>query len=222
MTTNCYSQANEPILETSVSKMGTGNLLDDLGLEMRQRVLDEPCMKQPLVTAINPFAKMIQENLMKHGYLDITQRRFVRTRATRGRAKLGLMGCLTNGYIKIKVKGYCFTQSNLIFLWLKGSFPEPGYDIDHINGDPSDDSLTNLRLVSHAINCRNSKRKCNNTSDFAGVYWDKSRSKWCSRVTIGTENVYMGRFLTVEEAFAARQAWIEVHPELGYTARHGF
>ena len=31
----------------------------------------------------------------------------------------------------------------------------------------------------------------------------------------------MGCFLTAQEAYAARQAYIEAHPELGFTTKHG-
>ena len=58
---------------------------------------------------------------------------------------------------------------------------EPEF-IDHINGNPADNRLCNLRSVSAAANQQNSSMQSNNTSGSVGVYklrsggWQKSET----------------------------------------------
>lgn len=52
----------------------------------------------------------------------------------------------------------------LIYSTFVGKIPyynqnDESMDIDHINGDKHDNSLTNIRLVTHSENCLNRKRK---------------------------------------------------------------
>lgn len=41
--------------------------------------------------------------------------------------------------------------------------------IDHIDGNSSNNSFSNLRMVTYADNCRNKKKQINNSSWFSGV-----------------------------------------------------
>lgn len=52
-----------------------------------------------------------------------------------------------------------------------------GKIIDHIDGNPSNNKLNNLRVINQKENCRNSKKRTNNTSGFAGVVFNKSKVK---------------------------------------------
>lgn len=44
--------------------------------------------------------------------------------------------------------------------------------IDHIDGNPLNNKIANLRLVSFEINCRNQARQKNNSSGKTGVHFD--------------------------------------------------
>lgn len=53
----------------------------------------------------------------------------------------------------------------LIYSTFVGKIPyynqhDESMDIDHINGDKHNNSLTNIRLVTHSENCLNRKKKC--------------------------------------------------------------
>lgn len=76
--------------------------------------------------------------------------------------------------------------------------------IDHINGDPSDNRLVNLRSVPQGDNARNIKLKKNNTSGHMGVYFDKRRKMWVSRIHHG-HNRHLGHYNTYEEAVQVRK-----------------
>jgi len=88
-----------------------------------------------------------------------------------------------------------------------GAWPEGV--IDHINGDPSDNRIANLRDVTHAVNMRNSAPRSDNKSGYAGVRWCRRSQRWIATLNIG-------QFKTKAEAVAARDAARE---GLGYTGR---
>ena len=51
----------------------------------------------------------------------------------------------------IKSKKYWFRAHRLIYQTLIGEIPK-GFEIDHISGDRHDNSISNLRLVTHSQN----------------------------------------------------------------------
>ncbi len=79
-----------------------------------------------------------------------------------------------------------------------------GMDIDHINGNPADNSLANLRVVTTSQNVRN-KTKTGNRHGYRGVYFqDRGIKKWVARIKAGEKVVHIGCFMTLEEAAQAR------------------
>lgn len=90
----------------------------------------------------------------------------------------------------------------------------PNGVIDHINRDPSDNRIVNLRDVSQQKNMQNASRSKRNTSGTTGVCWDENKQVWLVRV--GTE--YVGRFRCKTAAVTARQ---QAERNLGYHPNHG-
>ena len=76
-----------------------------------------------------------------------------------------------------------------------------GKRVDHINGDRLDNRRCNLRLATHAENCRNRKNHSNNTSGFKGVHRQKNR--WRALIRVDGKSKFLGSFLTPEDAHAA-------------------
>lgn len=56
----------------------------------------------------------------------------------------------------------------VIWYLVKGEDPL-GYEIDHIDGNPWNNNITNLRKVPREINVRNAKKRHDNTSGTTGV-----------------------------------------------------
>ena len=76
-------------------------------------------------------------------------------------------------------------------------------EVDHINGNPLDNQRDNLRLATHQQNMWNRQKHKIFTSRFKGVYWSKSRGKWCAAINIGNKvRLQLGRF--EDEELAAR------------------
>lgn len=78
-------------------------------------------------------------------------------------------------------------------------------EIDHINGDPSDNRISNLRSVSHRSNCKNRKQSRRNSSGVAGVYQTDNGKKWIAIIWSG-KTQYLGRFVKFSEAVIARKS----------------
>lgn len=95
----------------------------------------------------------------------------------------------------------------------------PSGVIDHIDGNPKNNLIENLRDVSMAINMKNQKIKKTNTSGVCGVSWHKQTSKWRARISIGkSKGKHLGLFDTFEDAVLARN---DASRQLGYSDRHG-
>lgn len=126
--------------------------------------------------------------------------------------KEALTATMTHGY-RI---GYILKRLHLAHrvAWILSTGSWPDNHIDHINGDPSDNRLENLRDVTRYGNMRNTRiHKCN-TSGHSGVVWDKPRGKWV--VFIGSK--YIGGFQEKADAINARK---NAEREHGYHPNHG-
>jgi hypothetical protein len=82
-----------------------------------------------------------------------------------------------NGYVTVGVDKKKHYAHRIIWEMLYGTIPA-GTQIDHINGNRSDNRLCNLRLASNHENSKNQKRKSNNSSGFTGVSWDSQTQRW--------------------------------------------
>lgn len=103
-------------------------------------------------------------------------------------------------------------------IWAMLYSAPPVGQIDHINGDRSDNRLVNLRCVSIAENRRNQKTPITNTSGFIGVGWHKHTGKWRASIKINGRGIHLGGFDTIEEAIQAREA---AQRELDFHPNHG-
>jgi len=103
-------------------------------------------------------------------------------------------------------------------MWALAYRAWPSKQIDHINGNRTDNSLQNLRLVSNSDNHKNQKMPSTNTSGIVGVRVDKRTGAWVSDIFDAGKRIYVGTFSTKEEAVAARK---EAERRLGYHANHG-
>lgn len=102
--------------------------------------------------------------------------------------------------IQIKLNGKFVKAHRIIWEMFNAPIPD-GLDIDHINGDPFDNRLCNLRLATRSQNLCNRGKARANTSGFKGVGW--SKGAWRARIMLHRKEVDLGRFSTPELAYAA-------------------
>jgi HNH endonuclease/AP2 domain len=86
----------------------------------------------------------------------------------------------------------------IAFTFIENSNDSPC--VDHINNDPRDNRVVNLRWCTHQQNSRNRRKtKSETTSKFKGVTYDKQSKVWRVQIKCG-KNIYLGCFKTEEEA----------------------
>jgi len=126
------------------------------------------------------------------------------------------------GYKGIHIPGTRTTVSyaHLITL-LRGITIPDNKVIDHINGNDTDDTRRNLRVVSQAVNCRNSRKAKNNTSGYTGISWNKTADCYIVRKYINKKRVYGGSAPTIQEAKVILDKLELKASNDGYTFRHG-
>ena len=112
----------------------------------------------------------------------------------------------SDGYVAVqfKLNGKRCVQKvhRLIWLLFNGKFPE--FDLDHIDRNPSNNKIENLRDVPHQVNGFNRGPNKNNKSGLKGVSWHKKNSTWIAHISFSGKKIYLGSFKDKEEAVQAR------------------
>ncbi len=144
-----------------------------------------------------------------------TWRQSTRTHSAGARA-----GCETQTkggrYRVIRLYKKLYLEHRLALFYMFGSMPVT--DVDHINGDTLNNSIANLRAVSHAENMKNQKRDKRNKSGVTGVYWNVPLQKWRAVMKVNGRMLHLGVHSIFEDAVAARKAGEQMH---GYHPNHG-
>lgn len=104
------------------------------------------------------------------------------------------------GYVGINIRYRKYAAHRLAWLYVHGVWPKS--QIDHINRNPGDNRIDNLRDVSGSENCTNRVMPTGRASLARGVSLHK-RGRWQAQICIGRTVKYLGLFDTVEEAEAA-------------------
>lgn len=115
------------------------------------------------------------------------------------------------GYKEGVCNGSKVYAHRLIFFIANGYSPK---EVDHINGNRSDNRPSNLREVDRKQNSKNKACK----SPIVGVGWDKSRGKWRSQVMVDGCAVFLGRFGCFGQAVGAR---ISANEKYNFHKNHG-
>lgn len=114
----------------------------------------------------------------------------------------------------IFAKGY--SAHRIAWLLVHGDWPNA--EIDHINGDKSDNRIDNLRDVNDRENHLNQKRRGNNSSGVIGVRYFSPTKRWHAYISIDGKRIPLGNYRYFDSAVAARKAAEKV---LGFHPNHG-
>lgn len=82
--------------------------------------------------------------------------------------------------------------------------PPPGMEVDHIDGNPSNNTRANLRICTHQQNA--AARRMPKRDLPRGVGYDPNTGKYQAAIRVNGKSIWLGRFTTIEEAKAVRDA----------------
>lgn len=117
--------------------------------------------------------------------------------------KIGISG----GYYKVclckdgKIKS--FTVHRLVWITFNG---DTDLDVLHnVEGNKLDCRLSNLHIGTDRQNSHEYQASVKSTSQYMGISWHKSTSKWQAQITINGKQKHLGRFKTELEAAESYQ-----------------
>jgi hypothetical protein len=134
-----------------------------------------------------------------------------------GRKKGRVAGSLKpTGYIVVEINDKGVMAHRIIWSMHNGSFDG---QVDHINGNRSDNRIENLRLATVLQNSWNRKNNKNNKTGVKGVHQIKATNNYQARICIGNKRLVLGTFDDLELAeLAVSEARNKYHGEF---ANHG-
>jgi hypothetical protein len=108
-----------------------------------------------------------------------------------------------HGHINIGINYHTYKAHRLAWLYVYGEWPPDC--IDHINRDPADNRICNLRVADKSVNAHNTGPRCDTRSGEKGVSWHKAANKWRAYYTNRGVTMHIGLFDTFEEAVSRRR-----------------
>lgn len=112
-----------------------------------------------------------------------------------------------NGYREIRVNLSSYFEHRLAWLYVHGVWPE--HALDHINRNPSDNRISNLREATQTQNLRNIGPRSNSKTGIKGVSLHRISGKYRAVIRTDGPRLWLGLFDTVDEAAAAYKAAAE-------------
>jgi hypothetical protein len=112
--------------------------------------------------------------------------------------------------IEVEVQGIVIGVHSIV--WEMHNDPIPtGMIVDHIDRNPLNNLLSNLRLATIEQNNVNRSVQSNNKSGVRGVSWCKITNKWKAQISLNKRKIYIGVYETIDEAKIAYDSFIPQH-----------
>lgn len=106
-----------------------------------------------------------------------------------------------DGYVHLTIDRGRYLAHRVAWFYVYGVWPERA--LDHIDCNPSNNRIDNLRLATNEQNSRNSRRRVNNTSGYKGVSFMRCRGKWQALIRTDSGRLHLGLFSSAEEGHRA-------------------
>ena len=106
-------------------------------------------------------------------------------------------------YLTVWVGGKSWRIHRVVWYLHYGYWPTSDA-IDHINGNPRDNRISNLRAATNKENARNCKLPRNSSTGAKGV--TRQQGKFRVRIKVNMRKLHLGYYNTLEEAKAAYAA----------------
>jgi hypothetical protein len=130
-----------------------------------------------------------------------------------GSAKAGSVSASIDakGYSRTVVDGQNLLTHRVIWVYHNCNLPK---QLDHIDGNPMNNKIENLRPASMSENQRNAKVRANNKSGYKGVYFHKTRKSYVAQIRLHGKPVRLGVFANpIDAALAYNVAATELFGE---------
>lgn len=108
---------------------------------------------------------------------------------------------MPDGYWRISIYRNQVLAHRLAWFYIHGAWPKG--EIDHINGNRSDNRIVNLRVATRRQQLMNQKLLKRNKSGYKGVHFVKDVKKWNAQIKIDGKSTSLGFFDDPKEAHAA-------------------
>jgi hypothetical protein len=113
-------------------------------------------------------------------------------------------GCAGAFKISVCINEVRYMAHRLVWLYVHGD-PVPAL-IDHMDGNPHNNQINNLRAATKSQNMVNSARQKNNTSGYRGVQKaPNQKTGFAAHIRANGRYHYLGAFATIEDAAKARR-----------------
>ena len=103
----------------------------------------------------------------------------------------------SKGYYQTSCCGKRFENHRIIYFLVHGEWPKC---VDHIDGNPTNNLIENLRSATLSQNQFNRKINKNSKSGVKGVCWAAHANKWMATVSKNYKTYHLGYFKDLEEA----------------------
>lgn len=103
----------------------------------------------------------------------------------------------STGYKCTTVNKKTYLTHRLIFLYHHGYLPEM---VDHIDGNPLNNNIENLREADKYQNQYNAKKRSDNKTGVKGVHICPTTGKYIANIRLDGQRIYLGSFLDLQSA----------------------
>jgi len=106
-----------------------------------------------------------------------------------------------NGYKhwEIRLAGSLYKAHRIVYMLANGIDPSD-FEVDHIDGNATNNDPKNLRLANHIENGHNRSKNRNNKSGYKGVSWYKNLRKWVAEIMVDGKRKRLGCFDELADA----------------------
>ena len=123
-----------------------------------------------------------------------------------------------DGYRVVNADREMMYVHRIVWMFVNGEWPPD--EVDHIDGNPSNNRIANLRSATRQQNAWNSDRSHLSTTGHPNVTWNSVRQKWEVKIRTSAGRRTIGRFRDLHVAVSERDCALSVeHGEFAVVDR---